>query len=744
MASDQNLFDELITEKRSAQGDKKSSSNIFDELIEETKKGGKVAPAQPAAITQAPAKATVKKAEPTAKGDKQKIATKEGIEDLQQVILQLEDNLADTKPDTLTHKRISASLAEAKKELANYGMQPAVAKAEPAPAAAPAPSGVKQVASKNLRAAPDLEVPTPAAMEAERQRGQQARAATAKEIQEASALQKYGAPLLEVPLAVATALPGLVYQQATGKYGGYEPRSPVSREIMGGIGEAFEASKLEGLTGLPILRPSAAVTAEKLGAKAPVSTAAKVEPTLEKPRITYQEWKAQQEAQKAGVAPSPMGAGRVSVGAAAVPDATTIQQALLVASPELRAEVASIPKEKVNLAALQRQIEADSIGVRLTEGQAQNDSIKLSNEFNRRSKDLEIARRLDDQSRKLIQAIDDVKDKAAPDVFGARTMDHGQAVIDAYKTLDNKLNVDINAKYKALRDAAGGQFPVDAPSLLKNVQTKLRKELLSNDAPPSQFKELERLAKENAMTFEDFLSLRRNLGQIARTSTDGNMRTAAGYMIEELEKLPLQEGAKKLKPLADQARKAARDRFQMLEKDPAYRAAVDDKIAPEKFIDKFVIGGVNKNIQTMLSHLDDTSRQHMAAGVMNYLRDRALDAKGNFTQAQYNKALKALDDANKLPIIFDGESAGKLKTIGNVGRYVQAEPAGAFKNYSGTFLAMLADRGRAVAGKTVETGLNMALPFAQVGTTLMEAKAARAAAKETERALKPGAGIRNE
>lgn len=127
-----------------------------------------------------------------------------------------------------------------------------------------APAAVKQIATKNLRAAPDLEVPTSAAMEAERQRGQQARAATAKEIQEASALQKYGAPLLEVPLAVTTALPGLVYQQATGKYGGYEPRSPVSREIIGGLGEALEASKLEGLTGAPILRRGAKVTTPKL------------------------------------------------------------------------------------------------------------------------------------------------------------------------------------------------------------------------------------------------------------------------------------------------------------------------------------------------------------------------------------------------------------------------------------------------------------------------------------------------
>jgi hypothetical protein len=436
--------------------------------------------------------------------------------------------------------------------------------------------------------------------------------------------------------------------------------------------------------------------------------------------------------------------GRASVGAAAVPDAMTVRQALAVASPELRAEISRIPSDKVNLSALQRQIEADSIGVRLTEGQALNDPIKLSNEMNRRGRDTEIATRLGDQNQRLIDAIDETKDISSPDVFGARTMDHGQSVIDAYKKLDTDLTTAIDAKYQALRDAAGGQFPVDAPVLLKNVQASLKKQLLSNDAPPSQFRELERLASENAMTFEDFLSLRRNLGQVARTSTDGNQRTAASLMIKELEKLPLQEGAKKLKPLADEARNAARDRFQMLEKDPAYRAVVDDKIAPEKFIDKFVIGGINKNIKTMLSHLDDASRQHMAAGVINHLRERGVPAGGNFKQSSYNNALTALDKSDKLSLIFDPESASRLKTIGAVGRYTQAQPAGYFGNHSNTFVSALAERAKATVGRAAEASLNIAVPGAQIGSAVMEARARRAQAKETQRALKPGAGIRNE
>jgi D-alanyl-D-alanine carboxypeptidase len=439
-----------------------------------------------------------------------------------------------------------------------------------------------------------------------------------------------------------------------------------------------------------------------------------------------------------------------SVGAAAVPTEATIQQAISVASPQLQQEIASIPINKVNVPTLQRHIEADTlpVPVRLTEGQATGDVVKLSNEQNRRGRDPQLAQRFNEQNGQLVENLEEFRNRAAPDAPGSRTIDHSQGIMDAYKELDANLNQGINDKYQALRDAAGGQFPVDAPKLLENIKTKLQKELLSNEAPAGQFAELQRLAKDNNMTFEDYLSLRRNLGDIARTSTDGATRKAASYMIEELEKLPLQKEAASLKPLADQARKAARDRFVMLEKDPAFRAVVNDTVPADKFLETFVVKGHNKNVQAMVNHLgqDSVARQHMAAGTINFLRDRAgiVDGQGNFTQAGYNKALKILDDTNKMPLIFDGETATGLKTLGNVARYTQAQPRGAFVNNSNTLVGSLAEKAGAAIGKAAETGLNVAVPGLQLGTSVMEMRARRAAEKQTEKSLKTGAGIREE
>jgi hypothetical protein len=155
---------------------------------------------------------------------------------------------------------------------------------------------------------------------------------------------------------------------------------------------------------------------------------------------------------------------------------------------------------------------------------------------------------------------------------------------------------------------------------------------------------------------------------------------------------------------------------------------------------------VNKNIQTMVDNLgrDSVAHQHMAAGTVNWLKDKSgiVDETGNFSQAQYNKALKQLDDVNNLREIFNPEAASQLKTLGNVARYTQAQPRGAFVNNSNTLVGAMAEKARAGVGFAAEKGLNLAVPGLQLGTSVMEMRARRAAAEESRKALELGAGTR--
>lgn len=513
------------------------------------------------------------------------------------------------------------------------------------------------------------------------------------------------------------------------------------------IGQGVDA--LSAKTGLPKQDVESIIQSLSVGAAPAVSKLADLTGKVVKPVVgTIQE--ARQLAQpQATVARQPQAPSMVSMGAAATPTETTIKAALTQASPELQQAIGSIPVNKVNMPVLQRHIEADTlpVPVRLTEGQATGDPIIISQEMNRRGKpgNEALVARLNEQNQQLVDNLNAIREKAAPDAFGTRPIEFGESIIDAYKQKNSLLENDINAKYTALRDAAGGQFPVDAPQLLKNIESSLKKELLTNDAKQiSQFKELQRLAKENSMTFEDFLSLRKNLGNVARTAQDGNVRQAAGRMIDELEKLPLSKQAQNLKPLADEARKAARERFQMLDKDPAFKAAVDDSVPADKFTQKFVINGVNKNVKQMIENLgaDSSAHQSMKASVLNHLKEKAgiIDDKGNFTQAGYNKALRNLDNMNNLNIIMDGETASQLKTLGNVAGYIQNQPKGSFVNNSNTLVGALAERaaGLAETAGNVMLGGKFGIPAGSIVRGKVQEFKAK---KEAEKSLRPGAGV---
>jgi hypothetical protein len=454
------------------------------------------------------------------------------------------------------------------------------------------------------------------------------------------------------------------------------------------------------------------------------------------------------------VAPPPAGAGVApgSVGAAAVPDAATIQQALSVATPELQNALKSIAAEQVNVPTFMRHIEADSlpVPVRLTEGQATGDIVKLSNEQNRRGKDPELAQRFNEQNGLLIENINEIRNRAAPDAYGTKIIENSQGIIDAYKTIDSARNEKISTAYKALEDANGGQFPIDGVKLASNAEAMLGKKLKTEFLPSSIKSQLERFKSGEPMTFEQFEAMRTNLAaeiRKAERSGDGNAAMASSIVREALEQLPLTgQAATKLKPLADSARSLAKERFDMLKKDPAYKAAVDDVVPADKFLQKFVVNGVNKNIATMVNHLgkDSVAHQHMAAGTVNWLKDKAgiVDETGNFTQAGFNKALKQLDDVKNMEQIFTPDAASQLKTLGNVARYTQAQPRGAFVNNSNTLVGALAEKAKKGISAGVEGGLNVAAPGLQLGTTLMEMRARRANAAEVQKALEIGAGTK--
>jgi len=438
--------------------------------------------------------------------------------------------------------------------------------------------------------------------------------------------------------------------------------------------------------------------------------------------------------------------GMASVGAAAAEPSVQAAALAAGASPELQALVKSAGN-KINLPVLQRHIEADTLPVpiQLTKGQATQDVSLLSREQNLRGKEKSLADRFNEQNTKLIENINAIKEAAAPDIFVSSKPEIGSIVIDGYLSKDKALNSAISQKYKALNDANGGQFPLDAKQFVNAADEALHKELMFDHVPPNVRATMDRLkAGSNGvgggMTFENFEALRTTLARIQRSNVDGNVKHAAAIIRESLEQLPMPPGAEHLKPLADSARIAAKERFDLIKKDPAYKAVVEGKASADKLIDRHVVSADLRDVETMKANLadDPVAQQALAAGAMNHLKDSAgiVGNTGNFSQAGYNKGVDRLRP--KLNVLFPPENAKQIQILGDVARYTQAQPRGSFVNNSNTLTAAIG----ATAAATAEGMANVAAHGVPVGSWVRKMAEKKMRTNELGDMLQGGAGIK--
>lgn len=439
--------------------------------------------------------------------------------------------------------------------------------------------------------------------------------------------------------------------------------------------------------------------------------------------------------------PKGFGADAQSMGAASASGAAS---RYANASPELQAARTARIKagQPIEPVAEARHLEADSLPVRmqLTEGQATQNPAIISTELNHRGA-TGLSQFLNEQNSRLVQNVQAIRDTAGPDVFSTNPVEHADTIINAYKAKDAAAQTDIAQKYQALRDANGGKFPVDAKQLLDNATANLHDKLLFDHAPKEIMSTLGRLADNGSMTFENFESLRTNLARTQRSMTvDGNTKAAAGVIRDAMENMPLAEGAAKLKPLADTARAAAKAQFDALRGDPAYDAAVNDKVSADRFISRFVINGARDDIATMRQNLSDNpqAQQTMGVSVIDHLRQQAgIDpmGNGNFSQANFNKHLQSV--APKMSSLVDPATANQLETLGNVARYTQAQPRGHFANNSNTLTGAIAEH----AGHAIEGALNYKTGGIPIASWVRKGLENRALQKELETATAPLAGV---
>lgn len=424
-------------------------------------------------------------------------------------------------------------------------------------------------------------------------------------------------------------------------------------------------------------------------------------------------------------------------------------------SPDLVEDLrAQVKRGPLNPEAVDRQIDADALPIRmrLMEGQASKDPEVWSREFNAKGRDPAIAARFNEQNQQLIDNLDEFRRQAAPQAVAHDSVQSGQNLIDAYKAIDDAATNEINAAYKAARDANGGDLPMNAPAFLSSADAALKKEMKARYVPPEIASDLADIRASGAMNFETFENLRTNLaaeGRKAERSGDGNAARAISLVREALENVEPIGRAKEVKPLFDNARSLAKARFDKIKADPAYKAAVNDDVGAgeasplaDKFVQKYIIGAPRAHVERMLGSLssDDLAMETARAAPFNYLKQKAgIDPyrnEGNFSQHGYNRALAEL--MPKLDLLAGEDLAEQAQRLGRVAYDVKGEPAGSFPNRSNTFIAASAEAAKGLAERSANTliGGNIV----PVGSWAREKIDARTVAREQKERMRPAAG----
>jgi len=429
--------------------------------------------------------------------------------------------------------------------------------------------------------------------------------------------------------------------------------------------------------------------------------------------------------------------------------AAAASPALAGASPELQQAVRNAAQRggAVNQDVLTRHLEADSLPVKiqLTQGQATQDPTIISQERNLRAKYPALADKYNQQNGQLVQNVQAIRDAVGPEVFSANPVDHGESLISAYKAKDTAAQADISAKYKALSDANGGDLPMDGRTFARTAQTALKQDMKAPFLPGSVQKIVDGFADGEPMTFTNFENLRTILAAEARKADragDGNASRAISVVRDSLENMPISSDALGVKALADEARSAARARFQAMDADPAYKAAVDDSVPADRFVQRFITGpsATRDGVATMRTNLADqpSANQTMAVAALDHLKKAAGisdDWTGNFRQGGFNKALQALSP--KLGSLLDPKTAETLDRLGRVSRNVAEQPVGSSVNNSNTAVAALANQGK----NALESVANVAAHGVPVGTWARRGFDHLGAGRFVKQATAPGAGL---
>lgn len=366
------------------------------------------------------------------------------------------------------------------------------------------------------------------------------------------------------------------------------------------------------------------------------------------------------------------------------------------AGDALKLEVAPDPKVILNRA----DAASLPVPVHMTRGQAAGDSAQISLERNLSKitgagEPVDAA--LQNQNRALIENLNVLGAKGAPSTFDA-----SQKAIDNINSFDENLRTQIGNAYQVVRDSAGRPAAMDAQAFAqrsKELLTEGKPELadlvsLGDYLPENVAKQYNNIIQGKVpLTVDTAQFFDRAWGAVQRSSNNDAEKLAIGHLRTAINDAPVSDplGAEAMAAYKG-ARQLAKQRFDLIDANPAYKAIVNStsKAEPDKFFQNFVQGGNVSEIDGLKQLIGKDGVSALQRTVVGNLKRKALsgasDEMGSFSESAYNKLLQDPIQGPRIQKLFEDnpQVLDQLYRVGRVAERTQRLPFNHSVNTSNT------------------------------------------------------------
>jgi len=371
----------------------------------------------------------------------------------------------------------------------------------------------------------------------------------------------------------------------------------------------------------------------------------------------------------------------------------------------------------------------------------------ISFERNERGMKEKLSQHFNDQNKALLENAEQIKQRTAEGTYETDYVANSERAIDAFKEINKGTRQVIKQAYDDLDNLGAGKIQVDGKTFGENTMKALSEKEDIDFLPETIKKRVDEYKEGKPMNFaqfDNFISQISRETRRAQAAKDGNAVHALTLVRQELEKLPLLNETAEAKIVADKARSLSAQEFGLLDRtkptyNPVYADVVNGGADTKDFIPKVVLRSKNADFAKAVDMLKDNpdAIKQLRAGTMDYIIRESTDASGNFKTAKFTQLINNLDVNKKLTALF-GEDSQVLKDLAKTGQLIEARPRGSFVNESNTSVANMASQ---YAKGAAEQGINVAAKGLPIGTMGRQFLEKRAAAKQVQETLKPGAGV---